>query len=91
MLQWMIYFRRIMKWHIFNIISTIQISHFCLRKEPIQVIYTYIKMIKVLKQLTHLGFHEAISDAIVLSISTPRHLHRIGLLNNITDDYGRYF
>lgn len=46
-------------------------------------------MIKV-KQLIRLGFHEAISDAIVLSISTPRHLHRIGLLNNITDDYGRY-
>lgn len=34
------------------------------------------------------GFHEAVSDAILLSISTPRHLHRIGLLNNITDDYG---
>lgn len=35
-----------------------------------------------------LGFHEALSDAVILSISTPRHLHRIGLLNNITDDYG---
>ncbi|XP_050426302.1 angiotensin-converting enzyme-like [Adelges cooleyi] len=33
------------------------------------------------------GFHEALSDAIILSVSTPRHLHRIGLLNNITDDY----
>lgn len=36
----------------------------------------------------YLGFHEALSDAVILSISTPRHLHRIGLLNNITDDYG---
>lgn len=35
-----------------------------------------------------LGFHEALSDAVILSVTTPRHLHRIGLLNNITDDYG---
>lgn len=86
----MIYFQHIMKWHIFNIISTIQISHFFLRKEQIQVIYTHFKMIKF-KHFIFLGFHEAISDAIVLSVSTPRHLHRIGLLNNITDDYGRYY
>ncbi|KAL1140400.1 hypothetical protein AAG570_000332 [Ranatra chinensis] len=33
------------------------------------------------------AFHEAISDAIGLSVITPRHMHRIGLLNNITDDY----
>lgn len=36
----------------------------------------------------YIGFHDAMSDAISLSVSTPRHLHRIGLLNNITDDYG---
>lgn len=41
-----------------------------------------------LNRLLHIGFHDALSDAIALSISTPRHLHRIGLLNNITDDYG---
>ena len=34
------------------------------------------------------AFHEALGDAIGLSVSTPRHLQRIGLLNNITDDYG---
>ncbi|XP_043287785.1 angiotensin-converting enzyme-like isoform X2 [Venturia canescens] len=33
------------------------------------------------------GFHEAVSDAIELSIVTPRHLHRIGLYNNSTEDY----
>ncbi|XP_073983474.1 angiotensin-converting enzyme-like [Rhodnius prolixus] len=33
------------------------------------------------------AFHEALADAIGLSVITPRHLHRIGLLNNITDDY----
>ncbi|KAJ9595075.1 hypothetical protein L9F63_013640, partial [Diploptera punctata] len=33
------------------------------------------------------GFHEAIGDVITLSVSNPRHLQRIGLLNNVTDDY----
>ncbi|XP_023289186.1 angiotensin-converting enzyme-like [Orussus abietinus] len=33
------------------------------------------------------GFHEAVSDAIGLSVFTPQHLHRIGLYNNSTDDY----
>lgn len=33
------------------------------------------------------GFHEAVSDAIGLSIFTPQHLHKIGLHNNLTDDY----
>ena len=36
------------------------------------------------------GFHEAVGDAITLSVSNPRHLQRIGLLNNVTDDYGTY-
>lgn len=34
-----------------------------------------------------LGFHEAVSNAIGLSVFTPQHLHRIGLYNNATDDY----
>ncbi|CAL1685748.1 unnamed protein product [Lasius platythorax] len=33
------------------------------------------------------GFYEAVSDAIGLSIFTPQHLHKIGLHNNLTDDY----
>ncbi|KYN09210.1 Angiotensin-converting enzyme [Trachymyrmex cornetzi] len=33
------------------------------------------------------GFHEAVSDAIGLSIFTRQHLHKIGLHNNLTDDY----
>ncbi|XP_043682054.1 angiotensin-converting enzyme-like [Vespula pensylvanica] len=33
------------------------------------------------------GFHEAVSDAIVLSVMTPQHLHKIGLHNNSTDGY----
>ncbi|CAG2052908.1 unnamed protein product [Timema podura] len=34
------------------------------------------------------GFHEAVGAMIELSVITPRHLQRIGLLNNITDEYG---
>ncbi|XP_047368061.1 angiotensin-converting enzyme-like isoform X2 [Vespa velutina] len=33
------------------------------------------------------GFHEAVSDAIVLSVMTPQHLHKINLHNNSTDGY----
>ncbi|XP_058794125.1 angiotensin-converting enzyme-like [Phymastichus coffea] len=33
------------------------------------------------------GFHEAVSNAISLSVFNPQHLHRIGLYNNSTDDY----
>ncbi|KAG8034806.1 hypothetical protein G9C98_007882 [Cotesia typhae] len=33
------------------------------------------------------GFHEAISDAIELSVMNPRHFQRIGLYNNSTEDY----
>jgi peptidyl-dipeptidase A len=32
------------------------------------------------------GFHEAVGDTIALSASSPKHLHRIGLLENDTDD-----
>lgn len=31
------------------------------------------------------GFHEAIGDVIGLSVSTQKHLHRIGLLPTITN------
>ena len=36
------------------------------------------------------GFHEAVGDVISLSVSTPDHLHKIGLLDNVTNDNGKY-
>lgn len=33
------------------------------------------------------AFHEAIGDMVLLSVMTSKHLQRIGLLNNVTDDY----
>ncbi|KAF7480676.1 angiotensin-converting enzyme [Marmota monax] len=32
------------------------------------------------------GFHEAIGDVLALSVSTPAHLHKIGLLDHVTND-----
>uniref|UniRef100_A0A672PYM2 Angiotensin-converting enzyme n=1 Tax=Sinocyclocheilus grahami TaxID=75366 RepID=A0A672PYM2_SINGR len=32
------------------------------------------------------GFHEAVGDVLSLSVSTPKHLHTIGLLDQLTDD-----
>lgn len=32
------------------------------------------------------GFHEAVGDVMALSVSTPKHLRKIGLLNNTDDD-----
>ncbi|KAM7381883.1 hypothetical protein PAMA_012642 [Pampus argenteus] len=33
------------------------------------------------------GFHEAIGDVLSLSVSTPKHLHTIGLLDSVTSDH----
>ncbi|KAM3859472.1 angiotensin-converting enzyme [Diretmus argenteus] len=33
------------------------------------------------------GFHEAVGDVLSLSVSTPKHLHTIGLLSNLTNDH----
>jgi len=55
----------------------------------VNIVLVYLFKIRSITNISiYLGFHEALSDAVILSISTPRHLHRIGLLNNITDDYG---
>ena len=34
------------------------------------------------------GFHEAVGDVMSLSVSTPAHLHSIGLLDEVVDDQG---
>lgn len=32
------------------------------------------------------GFHEAVGDSLALSVRTPKHLHKIGLLDSVVDD-----
>lgn len=34
------------------------------------------------------GFHEAIGDVLALSVSTPAHLQKIGLLDHVVNDIG---
>lgn len=34
------------------------------------------------------GFHEAIGDVLALSVSTPKHLQSIGLLDKVESNYG---
>lgn len=34
------------------------------------------------------GFHEAIGDVLALSVSTPKHLHSIGLLDKVENNPG---
>lgn len=34
------------------------------------------------------GFHEAIGDVMALSVSTPKHLHSINLLDQVTENEG---
>lgn len=35
------------------------------------------------------GFHEAIGDVLSLSVSTPKHLQTINLLESVTSDIGK--
>ena len=37
-----------------------------------------------------IGFHEAIGDVLALSVATPTHLEKIGLLPDYEPDPGRY-
>jgi len=52
----------------------------------IQYYMQYINQPLVFKEGANPGFHEAIGDVIALSVSTPKHLHRIGLLDRAVDD-----
>ncbi|XP_039290345.1 angiotensin-converting enzyme isoform X1 [Nilaparvata lugens] len=52
----------------------------------IQYFINYRNQPKVFRDGANPALHEAISDAISLSVSTPRHLQQLGLLNNAVDD-----
>lgn len=41
-----------------------------------------------LRQGANPGFHEAIGDVLALSVSTPAHLYKIGLLDHVVNDTG---
>ena len=37
------------------------------------------------------GFHEAVGDTLVLSVQTPNHLKKIGLLDKVTDSDSEFY
>ena len=47
-----------------------------------------VKETNAARNLCPAGFHEAVGDVMALSVSTPQHLYKIGLLDNVTDDRG---
>ncbi|KAK4883480.1 hypothetical protein RN001_006799 [Aquatica leii] len=51
----------------------------------IQYFILYKDQPKAFRDSANPGFHEAIGDAIALSVATPKHLTAIGLLNNYED------
>lgn len=51
-----------------------------------RVIHVEIHDVTIVLSLS--GFHEAVGDVLALSVSTPKHLKEIGLLDEVTDDAG---
>ena len=36
------------------------------------------------------GFHEAVGDTLALSVQTPQHLHKVGLLDSLPSNNSKY-
>uniref|UniRef100_F6S8L7 Angiotensin-converting enzyme n=1 Tax=Ornithorhynchus anatinus TaxID=9258 RepID=F6S8L7_ORNAN len=53
----------------------------------VQYYLQYKEQPVVFREGANPGFHEAIGDVLALSVSTPRHLHSIGLLDNEGEGY----
>lgn len=52
----------------------------------IQYYMQYVNQPLAFREGANPGFHEAIGDVIALSVSTPKHLQKIGLLEKVADD-----
>ncbi|XP_055929558.1 inactive angiotensin-converting enzyme-related protein-like [Argiope bruennichi] len=52
----------------------------------IQYFLQYARQPNVFREGANPGFHEAIGDVLALSVSTPKHLKSIGLLDEVADD-----
>ncbi|XP_041371786.1 uncharacterized protein LOC121385251 [Gigantopelta aegis] len=52
----------------------------------IQYYLQYIDQPIVFKGGANPGFHEAVGDVMALSVSTPKHLQKIGLIKNLVED-----
>lgn len=54
----------------------------------VQYYLQYKNLTLPLRRGANPGFHEAIGDVLALSVSTPTHLHKIGLLDHDANDMG---
>lgn len=52
----------------------------------IQYYLQYQHLPVVYREGANPGFHEAVGDVMSLSVSSPKHLEKIGLLKNYVDD-----
>lgn len=48
-----------------------------------------VNCLSLIPFIVSLGFHEAVGDVMALSVSTPEHLHEIGLLDKLENDTGK--
>ena len=55
----------------------------------IQYYLSYQNLPLEFRTAAHPGFHEAVGDAISLSVMTPKHLYSLDLLKENIDDHGR--
>ncbi len=56
----------------------------------IEYYMSYENQPAIFKEGANSGFHEAIGDTIALSVGTPKHLKKIGLIKDDTTSYGWY-
>lgn len=52
----------------------------------IQYFLQYQKLPFIFREAANAGFHEAVGDTIALSVATPKHLEKIGLLKEYVFD-----
>lgn len=52
----------------------------------IQYFLQYADQPYVFREGANPGFHEALGDVLALSVNTPKHLQKIGLLDDVSDD-----
>uniref|UniRef100_A0A0P4W2J2 Angiotensin-converting enzyme n=1 Tax=Scylla olivacea TaxID=85551 RepID=A0A0P4W2J2_SCYOL len=53
----------------------------------IQYFLQYKHLPHIFREGANPGFHEAVGDVLALSVATPKHLHKVGLLDHVEEDY----
>ena len=56
----------------------------------IQYYLQYMYIPRLFRGGANPAFHEAIGDTLSLSVGTPKHLHAVGLLDELIEDTGKF-